>query len=294
MDDTVVGDNIEIVNAGGTLSGTVSWSSVIAGALVALAVSFLVIALGAGIGLALASPFGLGPSAAALTIAGAVWLILAQAFGFAAGGFVAGRMRGTTAPIVSGETRFRDGAHGFVAWALGVLVMAVVLAGAAANSARTIALAGTNGGDTGSSTIEAATDQTGYFVDALLRPTPSHQAAPNSTAQGGVVTREQVARILGAALRQGELSGDDRTYLAQVVAGETGLSPEDAQRREDDVMNRARAATDTARKTAAYLSFWTFMSLLFGAVAGVLGGILGGERRDETAGARPNPSWAAS
>jgi hypothetical protein len=38
---------------------------------------------------------------------------------------------------------------------------------------------------------------------------------------------------------------------------------DDAQKRVDDVVNRTRAsvtqATDTARKAAAYLSFWTFI-----------------------------------
>lgn len=45
----------------------------------------------------------------------------------------------------------------------------------------------------------------------------------------------------------------------------------------------ATQAADTARKAAAYLSFWTFMSLLFGAVCATLGGILGGDLRDEFA-----------
>jgi hypothetical protein len=53
-------------------------------------------------------------------------------------------------------------------------------------------------------------------------------------------------------------------------------------------MNRAKesvqAAADTARKAASFLSFWTFMSLLFGSVAAVLGGVLGGEQRDEAMG----------
>jgi hypothetical protein len=38
---------------------------------------------------------------------------------------------------------------------------------------------------------------------------------------------------------------------------------------------------DAARKAAAYVSFWSFMALLFGAVAATLAGMLGGELRDE-------------
>jgi hypothetical protein len=41
------------------------------------------------------------------------------------------------------------------------------------------------------------------------------------------------------------------------------------------------AITDEVRKAVAYLSFWSFMALLFGAVAATLAGILGGELRDD-------------
>jgi hypothetical protein len=88
----------------------------------------------------------------------------------------------------------------------------------------------------------------------------------------------------------------DCAFLANLVAARTGMSQDEAQRRVDDVFNRARdglkQSVDTARKAAAYVSFWTFMSLLFGAVAATLGGILGGELRDEydDAGVRTAPA----
>src|ERR1700734_2925132 len=96
---TIVGDRIEIVeaqNAGmwGALSWSgLSWSGIIAGAFTAIAVAFIFIALGSGIGLSLASPFSASPSAGTLTVLGAVWLGFAQAIGFATGGYVAGRVR---------------------------------------------------------------------------------------------------------------------------------------------------------------------------------------------------------
>jgi hypothetical protein len=43
----------------------------------------------------------------------------------------------------------------------------------------------------------------------------------------------------------------------------------------------ATTMTEEARKAAAYFSFWSFLALLFGAVAATLAGILGGELRDE-------------
>jgi hypothetical protein len=65
-----------------------------------------------------------------------------------------------------------------------------------------------------------------------------------------------------------------------VVAARTGLSPEEAQRRVSEVEAKAREAADTAGKAAAYVSFWTFMALLFGGAAATLGGMLGGQLRD--------------
>jgi len=74
-DTAIVGENVEIIQTRGPRSAF-SWSVVIAGALAAWAVAFIVISLGAGIGLAISTPYS-GPGTASMTIAGAVWLVLA-------------------------------------------------------------------------------------------------------------------------------------------------------------------------------------------------------------------------
>jgi hypothetical protein len=116
----------------------------------------------------------------------------------------------------------------------------------------------------------------------VARPALNAMAANGANDQ-----RDQVDRIMLTALSPNGMSNDDRTYLAQIVSARTGMTQDDAQHRVDDVVNRAKQevlqAADTARKAAAYLSFWTFMSLLFGAACATLGGILGGELRDDFA-----------
>jgi hypothetical protein len=294
MDDTaIVGENIEVVQAGspGTRSA-LSWSAAIAGALAAFAVSFIVIALGAGIGLAVASPYASGLSATTLTVAGAIWLVLAQSFGFATGGYIAGRLR--TPPLVAplagegnlDENRFRDGAHGFVAWAIGVVAITIMVFAATGATVATTPRAGAmmaSAAVEGPATVGtggAATSQgdpLAYYVDALLRANPPREAT-------ATVPRDQMTRIMARAVFQTRLSDDDRAYLAAIVASQTGLSTEEASRRVDDVVNQARESTrqvaEATRQAGSYLSFWMFMSLLFGAVAGTLGGMLGGELRD--------------
>jgi hypothetical protein len=277
--------------------GGLAWSAVIAGALTAIAVTIIVVALGSGIGLSLASPYSYSPSGSTLTIMGAVWLVFAQATGFAVGGYIAGRLRRDPAVLRTAEVKFRDGANGLTVWAIGVAVSTVIIAGVAgkvSNVAESTA--------EGAANLAATAGQwpsMDYFVDNLLRTNlqpgansavataPSESAAGQSNAASAVTQRDQVYRIMLTALGPNGLSGNDRTYLAQLVSAQTGLSQNDAQQRVDDVVNMAKQdatqAADAARKAAAYLSFWTFMSLLFGAVCATMGGMLGGDLRDEIA-----------
>ena len=328
MDDTtIVGDSVAVVTSpgetgwGAAWSG-ISWSAVIAGALTAIAVSFIIIALGSGIGMAVVSPYSYSsPSASTMTIIGALWLVFAQAVGYAVGGYVAARARRVPAAMHTAEVKFRDGANGLVVWAIGVFVTAIVLVAAATkaeNAAANTAI-GTLAIGTAGTTALAQGPSVNYFTDILLRASPQTAANAGASATGNAAAgaaapaggttpsgatgggaaapatgetdirqRVQINRILLTSLGPNGLSKDDSAYLAQLVAARTGMSQADAQHRVDDVVGRmkldAKNAADTARKAAAYLSFWTFMSLLFGAVCATLGGILGGDLRDEVAG----------
>jgi hypothetical protein len=273
-----------------------SWSAVIAGALTAIAVTIIVVALGSGIGLSLASPYSYSPSGGTLTIVGAVWLVFAQAIGFAVGGYIAGRLRRDPALLRTAEVKFRDGANGLTVWAIGVAVSTVIIAGAAGKIGNAVENAAD--GATNLAAMAGQWPSMDYFVDSLLRtnsqPTANGAAPANpnesNTAQSNAATnattqRDQIYRIMLTALGPNGLSSNDRTYLAQTVSAQTGLSENDAQHRVDDVVNMAKQdasqAADAVRKAAAYLSFWTFMSLLFGAVCATMGAMLGGDLRDE-------------
>jgi hypothetical protein len=272
-----------------------SWSAAIAGMFAAIAVSFIVAALGSGIGLSVASPYS-GPSATALAAAAAVWLVMSETFGFAVGGYLAGRLRSPAYDGIPGETVFRDAAQGFVVWALGVVIMASIVVAssylaassatqAAGSLASTITMARSN-------SDQATGTTTDYFVDVLFRPGPS--ASPNGPATVGnpgaappalsPEMRSEVTRILGRSLVQGQLDDNDRMYLAQMISARTGLPPDQAEQRVSEVATKARdtvkAAADKAASAGAYLSFWTFLSLLFGGTAATLAGVLGGQLRD--------------
>ena len=110
----------------------------------------------------------------------------------------------------------------------------------------------------------------------------------NTTATPAPLSNEaraEATRIMIRSLAQGRLDDSDRTYLAQVVSARTGLPAEEAERRVSDVEAKAREsakeAADKAAKAGAMFSFWAFMSLLFGGAAATIGGMTGGQLRDE-------------
>jgi hypothetical protein len=289
-DTAIVGSEVDVVQ---TTPPTVtfSWSAAIAGTLAAIAVSFIIISLGSGIGLSVASPYR-GPSVTTITVLGAVWLVMAQGFGFACGGFLSPRLRARFSDdIVLEDTKFRDGAQGFLVWALGVVITAIILASASSSAVGTAANA-TAGTAVATAALsnpqnpqgEVSSDPVGYFVDLLFRPASAGGAANARQASAQPLSpeaRAEVTRIVARAVANGGLSEGDRTYLAQLVAQHPGISQDDA--RNTDVKNQAREteAADKAAKASAYFSFWMFMSLLFGAAAATLAGVLGGELRDD-------------
>jgi hypothetical protein len=151
-----------------------SWSAAFAGAFLATAVTFFLIALGAGFGLALTSPQH-AATPTFLTL-GAVYFFAAQAFGFAAGGHLAGRLIGP-APETAKEEEFRSAAHGLVVWALTVVATATLVAlgsMAAGGSAIAVAAASSKNGAQGA-TMDSV--YVGYWVDMLFRPGPSPSQA---------------------------------------------------------------------------------------------------------------------
>src|SRR5580693_4519370 len=131
-------DAIVIAESGEQNTGyRFSWGLAIAGGVAATAVTFFLLMLGSGFGLLLVNPAAhSGASAPAFLTGGAIYFFVAQAFGFAVGGHLAGRLLG---PVV--ETRmqedFRAGAHGLVAWAVTILATLALIALAGLTAAST-------------------------------------------------------------------------------------------------------------------------------------------------------------
>src|SRR5581483_9048514 len=91
----------------------VSWAAIIAGAVVAAAISLLLVALGTGLGFASVSPWSNeGASATTFSVMTAAWLVIVQWFASGLGGYLTGRLRTKWVGTHDHEVFFRDTAHG--------------------------------------------------------------------------------------------------------------------------------------------------------------------------------------
>src|SRR2546430_17311183 len=92
----------------------VSWAAVIGGAFVVMALSLIMIALGAGFGLSAISPWSnIGASASAVGTVGIIWLVITQVIASSMGGYLAARLRTRCQPFPNDAAHFRHTANGF-------------------------------------------------------------------------------------------------------------------------------------------------------------------------------------
>ena len=250
---------------------SVEWSAVFAGSFLAAAISFVLLTFGTAIGLSATSPWpNSGLSATVLAGIAVFWIMAQQIGAFMAGGYVAGRMRTGLHGASADEVEFRDGLHGGLVWAVGIVVGAALLMATASGIAHTTAQVA------GGATASAAASSSDIVVDRLLRPQTTNQPP------GDADIRQEVGRVLASAVVNGSLTSQDRTYLAQLVAQRTGVSAEEADKRISEAFNAAREAADKARKAAVLTGFVTAASLLISLAAAWWASIKGGHHRDHS------------
>jgi len=278
-------------------SSAVSWPAIIAGALVASALSLALLVLGAGIGLVSISPWSNNnASVTTFGVLAAAWFIAVQLFTSGVGGYLAGRLRTQWVSVHTDEVYFRDTAHGLLVWALGAVISALLLTSAASSIASgaahaagavTQALGNVAAGpasQVASQIAPNAADPGAYYTDMLFR---TDHPSPDAGA-----SQAEVGRILATDALAGDMPAADKTYAAQVVAARTGLAQADAEKRVTDVVAQAKAAkdkaidaaktaADAARKTGVYVALWAFISLLVGAFSASYMATLGGRVRDD-------------
>jgi hypothetical protein len=286
----------------------IEWGPVLAGAFLAAALSFVLLTFGTAIGLSATSPWpGSGVSAKVLASLAVFWVMAQQIGAFMVGGYVAGRMRSRWHEANQDEVEFRDGLHGGLVWAVGIVIGAAMLLATAGAVARTGAeVAGKT-----AAAVASTTNPMDLTIDTLLRPMTLAQAstAPQGSTAGASTPsagtppaasrpvasnmyssemRSEISRILTRSTAAGEMSAPDRAYLAQIVAQRAGISQPEAEKRVTDAITAAREAADKARRGAILTGFVTAASLIISLAAAWWAGLKGGNHRDNAVPARFN------
>jgi hypothetical protein len=260
--------------ADSTVSGPmyVHWGPVIAGAIVAAAVSFVLITFGAGMGLSIASPSATWrDTSAMLTLLSGVWVLVVAIGSFALGAYIAGRTRTGWAGANEDEVEFRDGIHGLLVWGLAI-VIAVLLELAAANVAATVATRAA-GPTTPSRGSPSSTEP-------FLAPELDRLFRSDKPERVDTETRAEASRVISTGLGRRDIAPEDRAHLVRLVSLKTGLSPADAERRTGEVIGRAKEAVSQARRSAVIIAFMTASAMAAGAAAAWFAAGIGGRHRD--------------
>lgn len=225
---------------------------------------------------------------------------------------------------VAGGTVAAAGAAGAAGAGAGV--------GAIGSAGREAGSASMTGGGSESGLRDATGFDLGYYLDAMLRRDPAATSATSATAAGNTAAGSsmgtagaagstgssnaglnganpatlrtqpdvgtanllpELSRLLMHAWRQGgTLSPEDQRQAGALVSQRTGLSQVDAERRVNELLQRARTdaqaaearardAADTARKAAMQAALWMFVALLIGAFTASWLATIGGRQRDQ-------------
>ena len=258
------------------------WRAIIAGAIVAAGISFMLIAFGSAIGLSLASTAPTWrDSSAWLWILSGVFLIFVALCAFGFGGYVAGRMRARLRPLTAGEIEFRDGIHGVVAWALAILVGAVIALAGSAVASRAVA---PSGGPSGVVSSVASENIIASELDQLFRTDRA------LTDADFTYRRAEAGRILLKSSSHAGVPNEDRDYLSNMTATITGLSPSDADARVNRVIAESRDEIHRARVAAVLQAFMIAAGLLVGLAVSWFSAEEGGRERE--AGYVPVWDWS--
>ncbi|NDW06106.1 hypothetical protein [Jiella pacifica] len=270
----------------------VSWGAILAGAILALMIQFMLGLFGLGVGLS--SPTG---TASGIVSVGGLWAVFVVLVGVFAGAFAAGRFAGVPSRI--------DGAlHGVVTWAVTALLALYLLSsGAASLVGGAFGVLGQSVGEMATA-AEALAPGSSSLADSLKgsseqlfapAPRPSGGAAE---AEAGAATPDQSAPASGSAAPAAPADrdvvyaevvaalsdGDQQARGAAVdaIAGVAGVARAEAERRFDGFAERfaqARTEMEAARRAAASAlaraSLAAFVAMLLGMAVGAAGGVLG-------------------
>lgn len=257
----------------------VDWPAILAGAILSVAVSFVLITFGSGLGLSMLSAEPAeGVSLRWVSIAAGIWFIWVAVSSFAAGAYLTGRLRRRAGDATEDEVETRDGAHGVLVWATGAVIGALM---AASGVSGLVGAAASGAGAAAGTVAEAMEGELDYYAGRLLR-------GETGTVLDNPEVRSEVGTILARSLAAGEVTPAARDDLVRIIASAAGIPLPEAEAQVDAVLAEvaeARAAAvdaiEQARTAAVIASFVLAATMLASAAASYTAATFGGSHRDQ-------------
>lgn len=267
-----------------------SWGSIFAGVVIAVAVQLVLGILGAGIGLTMVDPVaGTTPGATGFGIGAGIYWLITTIVALGAGGYAAARVAGV-------HERFDALVHGLVVWGVTLILTLYLLTSAVGGiiggAFRTVgAVAGAAGTTVGAAAPKAASIAGIDEGDVRSEAMEYLSDAPSDPAQ---MTPEQaqkeIAKSLPALARGGTDGRQAESRIVDIVAAQRKISRPEAQAQvtrakqqfaqtKTQAVATAKSATDQAAGAAAGTSFVLVLALLIGAAAAGFGATAATRRR---------------
>jgi hypothetical protein len=267
---------------------SISWSSIIFGALIALAISLALKTLGLGVSASSVDTSSRATDAISTAAGvGGIWSLVSTAIALFIGGFVAS----TLAHTFTGK---RAAIYGLGVWSLTTLIStAVIVPALVRGTGDALTAAGTvvdrTLGAVGAGASQATSNLPAGLADRIQRTLIGTPPSGQQVDQGAV---QEITSLIGQRITQGDWTPQQRTQLNSAVARAAGISQDDARRRVDEAQDtinfvisqaqeKARQAAEAAREAVATAAYSAFAAMLLGLIGAILGARYGELEEEE-------------
>ena len=259
-----------------------SWSAVLGGVVLVVAMQILFAILGAGVG---ASVIDSGPSAGGFGLGAALWWLASTVAALFVGSYVAARLGGVA-------DRFDGVLHGLVIWSVTLIATLYLLTstvgGLVGGAFRTLGGVASAAGSSLSASAPTLASAAGVTPETLesraqayLQPAPADPAA--MTPQEA--QKEIATAVPGLVSEDPSRVAQSKARIVAIIAAQEKITQPEAQARfeaaqarleaaRDETVTTAKAAANKAADGAAGVSFTAFAALVIGAIAAAIGGAL--------------------
>lgn len=264
--------------SGGGERGYVDWAAILAGAAIAAGTSIVFAGFATAIGLgSISTEPGEETSGFGLILT-ALFTAISMAAAYMLGGYIAGRMRRRVDGAGRDEVTARDGIHGLVVWAIGMIIGGMMALGAVSSGAKAVGSAAGTAVEAAGSLAGGVAQGAGNLVGGVgsgagqlaggaaqglgqaaapalqdmlpegLQANPLDYLTDSmlrpSTPQPGAsdaAMRREAGGIIMNLIRTGEISEPDQAFLRSAVAARTGLSEAEVQSRVNATVEQAQS-----------------------------------------------------